>query len=161
MTKKSVVFTIDGQDGIFKFDKSVTMYWENITQKSFKEIIAAVIKESRKYCKREQVCLDILSMEYGSYKRESKYRFIIHAGWSGIELDVRRFNGYDFSDSKVFTFATENDLFKYLKTQVTDISNGILEGDIPEDATYYGRYISDKGLFEEERPELFELLQNR
>lgn len=135
---KSVIINIDGREGIFHTNKSLNIFWEHETESSVKETLTAVMKEIKKMMKNaSEVTVDILELDK-NMKRYDKYRIIAYiTNWTGTyRLDIRPFNGRDYSDVHEYTFVDEKSMYKYLHKTITNSTDNIL-GYLPEDETYY------------------------
>ena len=157
MERQSLVYALDGHEGIFDVTKEVRVFWEHTSQKRLKDINGEVVKQIKKLSKDSSCSLDIMRSSSTNYKRDSYMRYIISNNWSNVQIDVRKFNGYDFSESTVYTFTEGKALFAYLKKELQEKSEYIL-GELQETDTYFGMLLRNE--LEEGTTE-YELLKER
>lgn len=141
---KSVAITLEHEEGIFKSEKHVTLHFNHETVETIKQTVSTIIKEMKKI-KKNKFMLTIESMD-SNYHRESLYRYIKQWSWD-TELDVRKFNGYDFSDKTEYKFVDESSIFKYLKKELEKICLDVMDG-VPDDGKcWYARKISSEDYY--------------
>lgn len=133
----SVIVTIDGKNGMFRSENSVTLFRQHETKKTIDEKIPMMIKEMKKMLKQGEIRIDVLSMN-ADYNRYDEYRWIMHSGWNHPTLDSRKFNGHDFGDREEVTYEKESFMFKEFTKKFTQVVKYIL-GELPEDQTLYGQ----------------------
>lgn len=141
--RKHVKLSITGTESMFRTEKEVTLFLGHTIQEDVKKTVAAVKMELVKMSKRNEVTLDVESMNMDC-RTTSEYRYIYrNASWRDVfELDVRKFNGYDFSDSIILNFTTHKELIKYLFAQITSHIHNFM-GSLPEEESYYSMLLQE------------------
>jgi uncharacterized coiled-coil protein SlyX len=126
------------KEGIFRVEKDVTLFQSHTTIEELNEVLAAVKKEITKLSKQSEVTVDVLSMD-SDYNRTDKCRIILRGEYRGVfVVDVRKFNGYDYSDSTEYNFVNVRDLLKYTMKTINEYANSIM-GNLPEEHSYYSQ----------------------
>jgi hypothetical protein len=140
--KLSVALQISGTQGIFHSTKDITLFHEHITQVELKDVLKAIKSELKKDMKSGQVSIDVLSMD-SYYHRKDKLRMFANSRYNEFSVDMRVFNGIDFSDSVVYHFETENALLKFLIKTLDKQIVAIMD-DIPVEKGRYSQELDKK-----------------
>lgn len=146
MTNLSMVLQLSGKNGMFTVENSVNLFHDHETTTSIKEKNKAIVKELRKMAKNGEVTVDILSLDdENTWTRKDVLRFFVNeSNWKGaFTVDVRKFNGYDFSDSTVFNFADTTNLYKYVSKLISEYTATIM-GSLPEEKSRYSQSLDKK-----------------
>lgn len=138
---KNYTLTIQGYEGIFNTEKYVTFFPEHETTESFKANLQSIKKEITTLYKTGDVMVTVSSSDREVYGRNSLYRFILNRYTT--DLDVRKYNGYDFSDRTVYTFVDMKDTMKYLMKQLKEIGLDTME-ELPEKTSRFSQKLNEK-----------------
>lgn len=130
--QKSLAIAIDGHENLFRVEKHASLFFHHETVVTMKEKLAAVTKEVKKMSKGYYQVMVTLSSMDEHCKQINEIRYVLYNGSSDSEIEVRKFNGWDFSEKKSYSFTSERELFKYFQAQLLEKSSRIMEG-IPED----------------------------
>lgn len=141
---KNLHIQIEGEDGIFKVEKSVIFFPHHVTIESLKNNLQIIKKELGKMVKKGTVMVTLMESD-ASYYRKDLAR-IIYSDWmynNTFELEVRPFNGTDYGTINRLNFVNMAQLQKYVHKFITDIANSTL-GNIPENETLYSQSQNNK-----------------
>lgn len=111
--KKDFVILLDGKNGMFRTENSLTLFQDHVTELRIKEALQSIKKLAKEMTKHGEIHMDI--MESVNYSRSSKFRLIFGRNWNGITVDFRKITPQgDFSDSTIYTFTTERSMYAWI-----------------------------------------------
>jgi hypothetical protein len=133
--RKSVHLTIEGKNGIFRQENTLSLFLKHTTQDSFASDLKELRKLSAGLIKSGELMITLCSMDE-NFNRNDEARYIYRGSWNGtIILEVRKFNGYDYSESKELHFTKDLDLLKYMIIEIDTTIRKIM-GNLPEQSWY-------------------------
>lgn len=122
MKELSVGFEINYKKGIFNTEKRATIFHSHVCEPELKETLATIKKELRKAIKVDSSVFLEMSTLTPDYSRTSDKRWILN-NWSYRDtffVEVRTFNGHDYSDVKELNFNSETDMIKFVMKSFED-----------------------------------------
>jgi CRISPR/Cas system-associated endoribonuclease Cas2 len=140
---KSVSITMSGKNGIFSVENKASLFLGHTTQTNLIEYLKEIKKVATSSIKSNELMVTICSMDSNCH-RTDEVRFIYRGAYAGtIVLDVRKYNGYDYSDSKELHFTKDSDLTKYLMKEMETTIKRIM-GTLPLEQSYYSQILDEK-----------------
>lgn len=142
-TLNHVSIELDGKEGLFRTQKSVSLFLGHTVKVELEHDLKIIKKEITKMIKAGECRIDLFTMDKDC-RRTDKIRMIPVARWTGeFELDYRVCNGYDFSDSKVYNFTSLVQMVNYVMKELTKFIDETM-GELPEDRSWYQQLIDDQ-----------------
>jgi hypothetical protein len=143
--RQSISLTISGKNGIFSQENTLSLFLGHTTKTNLTESMKELKKLSANFVKSGELMITVCAMD-SECKRTDRERYIYRGGWNGtIVLDVRKFNGYDYSESKELHFTKDLDLIKYLIGQITTTIHQNM-GSLPLENSYYSQILENEEL---------------
>lgn len=131
---RNVHIELSGKEGIFTVEKRVGMFHIHSTLETLETTLQGVKKEVNKMRQVYDTMITVTSSDLDCGDTKNHLRFIVRS-WQvdGLfTLEVRKFNGYDYSNKQELSFTSVPQLFKYLMTELHKVCSWKL-GDIPAD----------------------------
>jgi hypothetical protein len=125
--EKNYEVVVRGNEGVFTVSKRIVLFHNHVTEENVQEVFSAIKKEVKSLLKTSQVTIDFLESG-SSYNSKDRKRLILSN--YDFNLQVRPFNGIDYSNVKEYTFTSQNDMLKYSLNVLKDDFNEVM-GEIP------------------------------
>lgn len=129
---------ISGNDGFFRQDSHVSLFWDHITKQSLTETMRKIKSLVINQLKNDSVMVSI-ELSDGSFNRKSTKRWCM--GRFNSELITRTYNGHDFSEITGTELFTDNREMARIFVQMLEIDIRKNMDDIPKTVCRYAQSI--------------------